>query len=88
MAQCLCFARRPQPTSPLVKLGAKQFVFFSDRVHNMSGYHGLSIDHSQKTDDLFFYNAYGIYDIYRNEGWVNVGIDQNTAALAVESIRT
>lgn len=31
---------------------------------------------------------YGIYDIYRNEGWVNVGIDHNTAALAVESIRT
>ncbi len=40
-----------------MKLGVQQVVFFPNRVHNMSGYHGLSIDHSQKTDDLFFYNA-------------------------------
>jgi hypothetical protein len=31
---------------------------------------------------------YGIYDISRKEGWVTVGIDHNTAALAVESLRT
>jgi transposase len=30
---------------------------------------------------------YGIYDIGRNEGWVNVGIDHDTAEFAVESIR-
>lgn len=30
---------------------------------------------------------YGIYDIVRNEGWVNVGISNDTAAFAVESIR-
>jgi hypothetical protein len=30
---------------------------------------------------------YGIYDIVRNEGWVNVGISGDTAAFAVESIR-
>jgi len=30
---------------------------------------------------------YGIYDIGRNVGWVNVGIDHDTAAFAVESIR-
>jgi len=30
---------------------------------------------------------YGIYDIARNTGWVSVGIDHNTAAFAVESIR-
>ena len=30
---------------------------------------------------------YGIYDIVRNEGWVNVGISSDTAAFAVESIR-
>lgn len=32
-------------------------------------------------------NPYGIYDIFRNEGWVNVGIDHDTASFAVESIR-
>jgi hypothetical protein len=30
---------------------------------------------------------YGIYDIGRNDGWVNVGVDKDTAAFAVESIR-
>jgi transposase len=30
---------------------------------------------------------YGIYDIVRNEGWVNVGIDHDTAEFAVQSIR-
>jgi Rhodopirellula transposase. len=30
---------------------------------------------------------YGIYDIINNSGWVSVGIDHDTAAFAVESIR-
>jgi hypothetical protein len=30
---------------------------------------------------------YGIYDLSADTGWVNVGIDHNTAAFAVESIR-
>ena len=30
---------------------------------------------------------YGVYDIGRNEGWVNVGIDHDTAEFAVNSIR-
>jgi transposase len=30
---------------------------------------------------------YGVYDLTRNAGWVNVGIDHDTAAFAVNSIR-
>jgi len=30
---------------------------------------------------------YGVYDVGRNVGWVNVGVDHDTAAFAVESIR-
>jgi Rhodopirellula transposase DDE domain len=30
---------------------------------------------------------YGVYDMGRNEGWVSVGVDHDTAAFAVESIR-
>jgi hypothetical protein len=30
---------------------------------------------------------YGVYDLARNEGWVNVGMDHDTAECAVESIR-
>jgi hypothetical protein len=36
---------------------------------------------------LFKAIPYGIYDIVRNEGWVNVGINHDTAEFAVESIR-
>jgi hypothetical protein len=31
---------------------------------------------------------YGIYDLAKNEGWVNVGIDHDTAQFAVQSIRS
>lgn len=30
---------------------------------------------------------YGVYDLTRNEGWVSVGIDHDTATFAVQSIR-
>jgi Rhodopirellula transposase DDE domain len=30
---------------------------------------------------------YGVYDVAANQGWVSVGIDHDTAAFAVESIR-
>ena len=32
-------------------------------------------------------SPYGVYDLARNTGWVNVGIDHDTATFAVESIR-
>lgn len=32
-------------------------------------------------------NPYGVYDLGKNEGWVNVGVDHDTAQFAVESIR-
>jgi hypothetical protein len=31
---------------------------------------------------------YGVYDLHRNEGWVSVGIDHDTASLAVNAIRS
>jgi transposase len=37
--------------------------------------------------DLGRVTPYGIYDLESNTGWVNVGIDHDTAAFAVESIR-
>ena len=32
-------------------------------------------------------SPYGVYDIARNQGWVSVGVDHDTASFAVESIR-
>jgi transposase len=52
-------------------------------------------DPVQVEDHSFFFTGpdagqaipYGIYDITANTGWVNVGIDHDTAAFAVASIR-
>ena len=33
-------------------------------------------------------NPYGVFDVARNVGWVSVGVDHDTAAFAVESIRS
>jgi hypothetical protein len=49
----------------------------------------------QVEDHSFFFTGsdveqaipYGIYDITRNAGWVNVGVDHDTSVFAVESIR-
>ena len=38
-------------------------------------------------DALFKAIPYGVYDITRNEGWVTVGIDHDTAEFAVDTIR-
>jgi hypothetical protein len=46
-------------------------------------------------DHSFFFSGpeveqaipYGIYDLARNTGWVNVGVDHDTSVFAVESIR-
>src|SRR3954462_6260468 len=43
--------------------------------------------HDFKIPELGKVAPYGVYDIAANHGWVNVGIDADTAAFAVESIR-
>ena len=39
------------------------------------------------SDALFKAIPYGVYDVTRNEGWVSVGIDHDTAEFAVGTIR-
>jgi hypothetical protein len=43
--------------------------------------------HDFKIKSLGKVAPYGVYDMAANEGWVNVGIDADTGAFAVESIR-
>ena len=40
------------------------------------------------SDALFKAIPYGVYDVTRNEGWVSVGIDHETAEFAANTIRT
>jgi hypothetical protein len=43
--------------------------------------------HDFKDPDLGKAIPYGVYDLDRNTGWVNVGVDHDTAEFAVESLR-
>ena len=43
--------------------------------------------HDFADKDLGKVVPYGVYDIFRNQGWVSVGITHDTAAFAVEAIR-
>ena len=43
--------------------------------------------HDFKDPELGKATPYGIYDIAANQGWVNVGVDHDTAQFAVNSIR-
>jgi len=46
----------------------------------------LVLDHDFPIKELGKVNPYGIYDIYENIGFVNLGISHDTAAFAIESI--
>jgi Rhodopirellula transposase DDE domain len=43
--------------------------------------------HDFMVPELGRVSPYGVYDLAQNAGWVNLGIDQDTAAFAVESLR-
>lgn len=52
-----------------------------------SGQPPLTLSHDFPSDALGRAIPYGIFDIERNEALVNVGVDHDTSAFAVESIR-
>src|SRR5205085_1380538 len=43
--------------------------------------------HDFPFQDLGRVSPYGVYDLAKNEGWVSVGTDHDTASFAVASIR-
>jgi hypothetical protein len=46
-----------------------------------------ALDHDFPIKELGKATPFGVYNIYKNRGFVNVGLSSNTAAFAVESIR-
>src|SRR5258706_4814544 len=44
--------------------------------------------HDFKDKELGKVTPYGVYDVAANAGWVSVGTDHDTAAFAVQAIRT
>ena len=57
------------------------------REYHKAGSAAKVLDHDFPIKELGKATPYGIYDIFKNEGFVNVGVSNDTAEFAVESIR-
>ena len=77
---------------PVVSVDAKKKEPIGDfarpgRSYRPAGMPITAPDHDFTYPDTPIAIPYGVYDLGRDSGWVNVGTDRNTAAFAVESIR-
>ncbi len=77
---------------PVVSVDAKKKEPIGDfarpgRTYRPRGTPIIAPDHDFLDLDAPIAIPYGVYDLGRDSGWVNVGTDRNTAAFAVESIR-
>jgi hypothetical protein len=77
---------------PVISVDTKKKELIGDFHHNGGEWQPKGSPEAVRTHDFIDRDLgkaipYGIYDITRNEGWVNVGIDHDTAEFAVQSIR-
>lgn len=77
---------------PVISVDTKKKELVGNYKNNGREWHRKNNPVTVKTHDLkdkLLGKAvpYGIYDLDKNQGWVNVGIDGDTAEFAVESIR-
>ena len=83
--------RRSPPAQPAISIDAKKRELVGDfkavgREFEPKGRPVEVRSHDFKDKDLGHAIPYGVYDLASDEGWVNVGIDANTAEFAVNSI--
>src|SRR5438552_535252 len=87
--QCREFQRRGQP---VISVDAKKKELIGDfknggREWQPQGKPEAVRTHDFEDKELGKGIPYGVYDTSRNEGWVSVGVDHDTAEFAVSSIR-
>lgn len=87
--QVLAFQKRGQP---VISVDAKKRELIGDFKQSGQQWRPTKSPvpvrvHDFKDPKLGHAIPYGIYDLTRDEGWVSVGIDHNTAQFAVESVR-
>jgi hypothetical protein len=78
--------------APVLSIDAKKKENIGNFKNNGREYHKSGdaprvLDHDFPIKELGKATPYGIYDIFRNEGFVSVGISKDTAEFAVEAIR-
>lgn len=85
-------ARAIEQGQPVISVDTKKRELIGDfkavgRELEPKGKPTLVRTHDFKDKDLGHAIPYGIYDLQHDEGWVNVGIDRDTAQFAAASIR-
>ena len=78
--------------APVLSIDAKKKENVGNFKNNGKEYHQVGkaekvLDHDFPIEELGKATPYGIYDIFKNAGFVNVGVSSDTAEFAVESIR-
>ena len=77
---------------PVLSIDAKKKELVGNFKNGGKEYHKTGtapkvLDHDFPIEELGKATPYGVYDIFKNEGFVNVGVSSDTAEFAVESIR-
>jgi len=77
---------------PVISVDTKKKELVGDFKNNGKEYRPKGMPelvrvHDFEDKELGKANPYGVYDITKNTGWMNIGVDHDTAAFAVESIR-
>jgi len=78
--------------NPVLSIDAKKKENIGNFKNNGSTYQQKGnptevLDHDFPIKELGKATPYGVYNVFRNQGFVNVGISKDTAVFAVESIR-
>ena len=84
--------RMQQTGQPVISVDTKKKELIGDFKNSGREWHPKGQAEKVRVHDFLIpglgrANPYGVYDLSRNEGWVSVGTDHDTAAFAVESIR-
>ncbi len=87
--QCCAFHRRGQP---VISVDAKKKELIGEFKNGGREWQPKGQPEQVRTHDFLDKELgkgipYGVYDLGRNEGWVSVGVDHDTAAFAVSSIQ-
>jgi len=77
---------------PVISIDAKKKELIGNFKNDGKEYHKKGsapkvLDHDFPIEELGKATPYGVYDIFKNEGFVNVGVSGDTSEFAVESIR-
>ena len=77
---------------PVLSIDAKKRELVGNFKNGGKEYHKAGsgprvLDHDFPIKELGKATPYGVYDIFKNEGFINVGVSPDTAEFAVESIR-